>query len=81
MDTGKRLSPEELVERIQNHDLQIVVVEADFIFDEVFENTNKLRFVGICRASVNNVDIDAATKHVVLVVNTSEKCHRTIIYC
>jgi hypothetical protein len=31
MDTGKRLLPEELVERIQNHDLQIVVVEADFI--------------------------------------------------
>jgi len=31
MDTGKRFSPEELVERIQNHDLQIVVVEADFI--------------------------------------------------
>lgn len=25
------LSPEELVERIQNHDLQIVVVEADFV--------------------------------------------------
>ncbi len=70
MDTGRLVSPEELIERIQNRDLQIVVVEADFIFDEVFEGANKLRLVGICRGSVNNVDIDAATKHGVLVVNT-----------
>lgn len=70
MDTERLVSPEELIERIQSRDLQIVVVEADFIFDEVFEGTNKLRLVGICRGSVNNVDIDAATKHGVLVVNT-----------
>ena len=51
MDTRELLSPEELVERIQHHDLQIVVVEADFIFDEIFENTSKLRLVGLCRIS------------------------------
>lgn len=70
MDTRRLLSSQELVERIQSHDLPIVVIEADFIFDEVFENTDKLRFIGICRGSVNNVDIDAATKHGVMVVNT-----------
>jgi len=70
MDTRRLLSPEELVERIQSGDLQIVVVEADFIFDEVFESTDKLRLVGVCRNSVNNVDIEAATRHGVLVVNT-----------
>jgi hypothetical protein len=70
LDTRKLLSLEELVERIESGNLQIVVIEADFIFDEVFENTNKLRLIGVCRASVNNVDIDAATKHGVLVVNT-----------
>lgn len=70
MDTRRLLSPEELVARIQSNEVQIVVVEADFIFDEVFENTNKLRFVGICRGAVNNVDIEAATRHGVLVVNT-----------
>jgi len=32
MDTRRLLSPEELIKRIQSHDLQIVVVEADFIF-------------------------------------------------
>jgi D-3-phosphoglycerate dehydrogenase len=70
MDTRKLLSPEELVERIEREDLQILIVEADFVFGEVFEGTDKLRFVGVCRGSVNNVDLDAATEHGVLVVNT-----------
>lgn len=70
LDTRQLLSQEELVARIGSDNLQIVVIEADFIFDEVFEKTNKLRFIGVCRASVNNVDIDAATRHGVLVVNT-----------
>lgn len=70
MDTRRLLSPEELVSRIESEDLQIVVVEADFVFDEVFEGTDKLRFVGVCRGSIDNVDVDAATEHGVLVVNT-----------
>ena len=70
MDTRRLLAPEELIERIQSQDIQIVVIEADFIFDEVVENANQLRFIGICRHSTNNVDIEAATKNSVLVVNT-----------
>jgi len=70
LDTRRLLSPDELTERIESGNLQILVVEADFVFDEVIEKTNKLRFIGVCRASVSNVDIDAATKHGVLVVNT-----------
>ncbi|HEY82756.1 MAG TPA: 3-phosphoglycerate dehydrogenase [Dehalococcoidia bacterium] len=70
MDTRKLLSPEELIARIEGESLQIVVVEADFIFEEVFQSTKKLRFVGVCRNAVNNVDVAAATEHGVLVVNT-----------
>ncbi|MFC1924921.1 NAD(P)-dependent oxidoreductase [Chloroflexota bacterium] len=70
MDTRRLLSPEEMIERIQGQDLQILLIEADFVFDEVFESADKLRFVGICRGSVNHVDIDAATEQGVLVVNT-----------
>ena len=50
LDTRKLRSPEELVERIRNENIQIVVIEADFIFDEVFENTDKLRFICVCRS-------------------------------
>ena len=70
MDTRRLLSPEEMIKRIESSDFQIVVVEADFIFDEVFQATKKLRLAGVCRNSVNNIDIDAATEHGVLVVNT-----------
>lgn len=69
-DTRRLLSPEEMIERIQSQDVQVLLIEADFVFDEVFEGADKLRFVGICRGAVNHVDIDAATEHGVLVVNT-----------
>lgn len=70
MDTRRLLSPDELIERIQSQDFQIVVIEADFVFEEVFEGADRLRFVGICRDAVNHVDVEAATRHGVLVVNT-----------
>jgi len=70
METRKLYSPEELAERIQNEGFQIVVIEADFVFDEVFENARDLRFVGVCRGAVDHVDVNAATEHGVLVVNT-----------
>lgn len=70
METRKLISPEELIERIQSQDISIVVIEADFVFDEVFEGADKLRFLGVCRSTVENVDIEAATEHGVLVINT-----------
>jgi phosphoglycerate dehydrogenase-like enzyme len=70
MDTRRLLSPEELIARIEQDNLHIVIIEADFIFDEVFQNTKKLRLVGVCRNAVDNVDVAAATEHGVLVVNT-----------
>ncbi len=69
LDTGRLLSPEEMIERIEAGNLQMVVIEADFLFEEVFEGTDRLRLVGVCRTAVNHVDVDAATRHGVLVVN------------
>ncbi len=69
-ETQRLIDPEELIERINKQDFGVVVMEADFIFDDVFEAAPKLRFVGVCRSTVNNVDIEAATRHGVLVVNT-----------
>ncbi len=45
METKRLLSPEEMVQQIQRDDLQIVVMEADFIFEDVLENVDKLPFV------------------------------------
>lgn len=70
METRRLYAPEELAARIQSEGFQIVVIEADFVFDEVFESAKGLRFVGVCRGAVDHVDVDAATGHGVLVVNT-----------
>ena len=68
-DTRRLHSPDELVQRINEEGIGIVVVEADFLFDEVFEGARPLRFVGVCRNSVDHVDVASATEHNVAVVN------------
>ena len=70
MDTRKLLPAEELIDRIQGQDIEIVVIEADFIFREVFEKGKKLKLIAACRGNVTHVDMEAATEHGVLVVNT-----------
>ncbi|HEX78498.1 MAG TPA: hypothetical protein G4O03_08875 [Dehalococcoidia bacterium] len=68
LDSRRLLSPKELVQRLQG--VTILIVEADFIFDEVFAGAGDLKFLGVCRGTVTNVDVEAATRHGVLVVNT-----------
>lgn len=70
METRKLLAPEELLERIEKENIAILVIEADFVFEDVFDNTEKLRLIGVCRNAVDHVDIEAATRHGVLIVNT-----------
>ncbi len=70
MDTHKLLPADEFIDRIQAQDIEIVVIEADFIFREVFEKGEKLKLIAACRGNVTHVDMEAATEHGVLVVNT-----------
>jgi D-3-phosphoglycerate dehydrogenase len=70
MDAKRLLSSQELVQRIQEQDIPILVVEADFIQREVFEKAPNLKFLGVCRADVVHVDVAAATERGVAVVNT-----------
>jgi len=70
LETRRLLSSEELIDRIQGQDIGIIVVEADFLFREVFQKAGKLKLVGACRGDVTHVDIEAATEHGVLVINT-----------
>jgi D-3-phosphoglycerate dehydrogenase len=70
MDTKRLLSSQEFVQRIQEQDIPILVVEADFVQREVFERAPRLKFLGVCRADVIHVDVAAATERGVPVVNT-----------
>lgn len=70
LETRRLLSSEEFIDRIQGQDIGIIVVEADFLFREVFQRAGKLKLVGACRGDVTHVDIEAATEHGILVINT-----------
>ena len=69
-DTRSLYAPDELAQRLNDEQASVLVIEADFVFEEVFQEAPGLRFVGVCRAAVNHVDVKAATEHGVVVVNT-----------
>ncbi len=70
METKRLLSSQEFIDRIQAQDIEVVVIEADFVSRDVFEKADKLKLLAVCRADVSHVDVEAATEHGVLVVNT-----------
>ena len=70
MDARRMHDLEELAARLNVLGTSVLVVELDFVFEEVFEAVPSLKFVGICRAATSHVDIEAATTKGVVVVNT-----------
>ena len=70
METRRLIDPEGLAARILDDATEVLVIEADFVFEEVFEEANSLKLVGICRDTTSHVDVESATEHGVLVVNT-----------
>lgn len=67
--TRKLYSPDELSNRINADGIEILMVEADFVFEEVFGDVTALKFLGVCRNSLDHIDLESATKHGVVVVN------------
>ena len=69
-DTRRLHAPDELASRLNEERNAILVIESDFVFEELFDAAPSLRFVGICRTATDHVDVEAATARGVLVVNT-----------
>lgn len=78
LQTRRIYDPEELAARLAEIEFTALVVESDFVFDEVFQRAPSLRFVGICRAATHHVDVEAATRHGVVVVNTPGRNDRAV---
>jgi len=71
MKVSKLYVGQQMVDKILAENYDILVIEADVINALVFEGTNdKIKLVGVCRAWPTNVDIEAATKHKVPVINS-----------
>lgn len=69
LETRELTAPSKLAAELSAGHFAILVVEADFVFDETIQDTDDLRLVGVCRGSTNSVDVEAATQRGVLVVN------------
>ena len=70
LDTRLLSDPNELACRLKRDDITVLVVEADFVFEETFQHADSLKFVGSCRNATGHIDVDAATRRGVVVVNT-----------
>jgi D-3-phosphoglycerate dehydrogenase len=69
IDTNRLQDPAELGQRLAADAVGVLVVEADFVFEEVFAAAPGLRLVGVCRNALNQVDVEAATAHGVAVTH------------
>ncbi|XP_076235969.1 hydroxypyruvate reductase [Calliopsis andreniformis] len=67
--TKYKLSKEELIKELQNHDALIVRSETK-VTSDVFASCPNLRVVGRAGTGVDNIDLDAATREGVIVLNT-----------
>jgi D-3-phosphoglycerate dehydrogenase len=69
IETNTLQDPDELGARLAAEDISVLIVEADFVFDEVFDAAPGLCLVGICRNALNQVDVESATAHGVAVTH------------
>lgn len=71
VDDGTGWSKEELAERIGEYD-GIVVRSATKVTADLIERANNLKVIGRAGTGVDNVDLDAATRRGIVVVNAPE---------
>src|SRR5687768_3387799 len=71
VDERLGLSPEELIAAIGDYDA-LVVRSATKVTAELLERADNLKVVGRAGIGLDNVDVDAATRHGILVVNAPQ---------
>jgi phosphoglycerate dehydrogenase-like enzyme len=70
LETEQIADPVELGVRLAEGGFDVLIIEADFVFEETFDAAPGLRFVGACRGDIGeHVDLDAAFARGVTVVN------------
>jgi phosphoglycerate dehydrogenase-like enzyme len=69
LESHRIYDPDELGARLAESGTDVLVVEADFVFEETFEAAPGLRLVGVCRNALNQIDIESAGEHGVLVTH------------
>uniref|UniRef100_U5ENG6 Putative glyoxylate/hydroxypyruvate reduct n=1 Tax=Corethrella appendiculata TaxID=1370023 RepID=U5ENG6_9DIPT len=70
VDYKLKLPKDELIKEVKNYDAVIVRSDTKITADVLASGAGKLKAVGRAGAGVDNIDIDAATKHNIIVLNT-----------
>jgi D-3-phosphoglycerate dehydrogenase len=71
VDVKTNLPPEELVEIISEYDA-LMIRSGTRVTQEIIEAGNQLKIIGRAGVGVDNVDVAAATRHGIVVVNSPE---------
>lgn len=71
------ITPEELLETIDQYD-GIIVRSRTKVTKEVIENAKNLKIIARAGVGVDNIDVDAATDHGILVVNAPQSTSITV---
>ena len=71
VDVYKSLKPEELLQKIGEYDA-LIVRSASKVTREVIEKAQKLRVIGRAGVGLDNVDVEAASEHGIIVMNAPE---------
>ena len=71
MDILLDLGPEELLQKIGDYD-GLIIRSATQVTADVIERAGKLKAIGRAGIGVDNIDIEAATKHGIIVANAPE---------
>ena len=79
VDVKLKMTPEELIETVPGYDA-LIVRSATKVTAEVVEAADRLRIIGRAGVGVDNVDVEAATEHGIIVCNapTSNMYEKTL---
>lgn len=67
---GRAYNEEELIDLLQETNAEALITEHDEVTEKVIESSPGLQFLGVCRGTPSNADIDAATERNIPVFNT-----------
>lgn len=68
-EKGRGFNEEELLQLLKDNSIDGLITEVDDVSENVIEN-HPLKFIGVCRANPVNVNVDAATKLNIPILNT-----------
>ena len=69
VDVITNLSPEELIEKIKDYDA-LVIRSGTKVTADVIKAADRLKVIGRAGVGIDNVDVEAATKRGIIVLNT-----------